>query len=119
MIGIDTRKIATEYRLTQWAGIVQTRQSRGQSIKDFCAAEGISKNMYFYWQRKLRETACSEHVRQKSITENELVPSGWARIEPQGTKTSLTVEVGGCQVTVSDDTNPELLVKVCRALKSL
>lgn len=37
---MDTREVAKEYRLTQWAKIIQTRAQSGQSIKDFASQQG-------------------------------------------------------------------------------
>ena len=57
---METRKIAAEYRLTHWAGIMSKRQESGLSIKAFCENAGIHENTYFYWQRKLREATCNK-----------------------------------------------------------
>ena len=57
---VNTREIAQEYRLGHWAKIMQEREQSGLSIKAFCQQIGIATNTYFYWQRKLRETACRE-----------------------------------------------------------
>jgi putative transposase len=32
---MDTRKMAKEYRLSQWAQIIQARKESGKSVKDF------------------------------------------------------------------------------------
>ncbi|WP_036943150.1 IS66 family insertion sequence element accessory protein TnpA, partial [Pseudobacteroides cellulosolvens] len=57
---MNTQKVAEEYRLSQWAQVIQAQQESGQSIKDFCESTGIRKNKYFYWQKKLRSEACTE-----------------------------------------------------------
>jgi transposase-like protein len=54
---MDTRKIAGEYRLTQWAETVRRRAESGLNIRGFCGREGIRENTYYYWQRKLRSCA--------------------------------------------------------------
>ena len=77
---MNTREIAEEYRLTHWAGIMRERSESGLSIKDFCKSAGFHENVYFYWQRKLREAACEQLLiaakgRKPEISE---VPSGWA-----------------------------------------
>ena len=116
---MDTKKVTTEYRLTQWSQIMQTRQASGQSIKDFCATAGISRNAYFYWQKKLREAACAKLVQQEAVNESALC--GWTRIEtrevPGGE--GVVIEIGDCRVKVTGETEPELLAKVCRILKAL
>jgi transposase-like protein len=57
---MGTREIAAGYRLTHWARVVQDRSDSGLSIRAYCKNEGIRENTYFYWLKKLRETACGE-----------------------------------------------------------
>ena len=117
---MDTKKVAVEYRLSQWAQVIQSRTDSGQNIKDFCQTAGISKNAYFYWQKKLREAACTELTKTQE-TKN-IVPSGWMQLEQrqvQHTKEALDIQVNGCHITVNSETDPELLKKVCRTLRSL
>ena len=117
---MDTQKVASEYRLLQWAQVIQARLDSGQNIKDFCQTSGISRNTYFYWQKKLRNEACTELAKTEE-TKN-IVPSGWMQLEPeqaQHAKEALDIEINGCHVSVNTDTDPELLKKVCRTLRSL
>lgn len=115
---MDTQKIASEYRLSQWAKVVQAQQESGKNIKDFCQAEGINRNAYFYWQRKLRKAACTElAIKDKSV---DIIPNGWMQLAPaQQTKATLEIEISGCHIAVSAETDPDLLKKVCRMLRSL
>lgn len=119
---MDTQKVATEYRLSQWVQVIQAQQESGQNIKDFCLAAGISRNAYFYWQRKLRKMACTELA--KTEEPKNIVPNGWVQLAPpqpqsQQTKATLNIEINGCRVTAEADTDPELLKKVCRVLRSI
>jgi len=117
---MDTQKVATEYRLSQWAQVVQARLDSGQSIKGFCQAAGISRNAYFYWQKRLRKAACAELKKSEEV--GNLVPNGWmqlAQLQPQQMKATLDIEISCCHVTASADTDTELLKKVCRVLRSL
>ena len=117
---MDTQKVATNYRLSQWEQVIKARLDSGQNVKDFCQTAGISKNAYFYWQKKLRESACTELA--KTEEPKKIVPSGWMQIEPkqaQHTKEALDIEINGCHITVNAQTDSELLVKVCRTLRTL
>ncbi len=118
---MDTRKVATEYWMVQWGQIIQARVQSGQSIKDYCAAAGISRNTYFYWQRKLRQATCAELAVREGETETGLVPDGWARLEPavSAQSNAVNIEINGCRVEVTGETDPELLARVCRTLKTL
>ena len=117
---MNTREVAKEYRLNQWAQIIKARKESGRSVKDFCKDNGISRNAYFYWQRKLREVAC------KGLTESNdsegIVPAGWVRLnpeKPQSVDESILIEINGCHITVKGNTYLELLKKVCSILRSL
>jgi len=122
---INTREIATVYRLSQWTQAFGEKKASGESIDDFCQRKGVSRNTYFYWQRKLRETACRELMPLQQAADNQtIVPSGWAvceaavSVEPEATKT-ISIEIGKSRITAMPDTDLELLGKVCRELMSI
>ena len=120
---MDTRAIASKYRLSHWAKVIRDRSTSGMSIRAYCRSVGICEKVYYYWQRKLREAACQElnsAVEQRD--KKALVPSGWAVCgveESTLEKKALTIEIGGCRISVERDVDQELLAKTCRLLKSL
>ena len=78
---VNTRYIAAELRLTHWAKIIQERIKSGLSVKAFCNKEGFHENIYFYWQRKLREAACKQFTElQGDSKQTSLVPQGFTEI---------------------------------------
>lgn len=118
---METRDVTAGYRLAQWTQTIQTRAQSGQSIKEFCASTGISRNAYFYWQRKLRDVACSRIQETATKEKNCLIPSGWAQLESVADRAeaSVTIEICGCRINATAETDLELLAKVCQALRSL
>ncbi len=119
---MDTRKVASEYRLAKWAQRIQERQESGQSIKEYCAAEGVSRNTYFYWLKKLRQNALDEYEQQGRGTKAELIPAGWSKlktIEAPDAKAGIDIEIKEYRVQARADTDTELLVKILRVLKTL
>ena len=65
---MNTREIASEYRLSHWARIVRERSESDLSVKEYCKSAGFHKNSFYYWQRKLRETACEHFAEIKTGT---------------------------------------------------
>ena len=115
---VNTREIAAEYRLAHWAKIMQERSESGMSIKAFCEAEGFRENIYYYWQRKLREASCTD----MTVTNNAVAPQGWAvckEADASVGEKALPIEIGGCRIMVGSDVDSQLLAKVCRVLVSL
>jgi len=120
---MNTREIASELRLSHWAQIMRERSASGMSIRGYCKSTGICENVYYYWQRKLREAACDELVVAQSKQEKALVPTGWAVCKAAETempqRSPLIIEIGGCRIAVEADADLELLARTCRMLKSL
>ena len=121
---MNTREMASQYRITKWTQVLQERIANKENVNDFCKRLGISKNTYFYWQRKLREKACKEllPLAQAKKPEISAAPKGWAvceleEVEP--TEKSVTIEIGKCKVSADSVTDIITLEKVCRMLVSL
>lgn len=120
---MNTREIAAEYRLAHWAGIMRERTESGMSIKAYCEAAGCHENVYYYWQRRLREAASQELLpATQGYTEKMITPAGWAvcgvsKSEPKGN--GVTIEIGKCRIIADAETDAELLSKVCKALIAL
>lgn len=71
---MDSRKVAEEYRLSHWAGIMRERQESGLSNKAYCKQSGLQESTFYYWQRKLREVACEELERYQNNDLQENLP---------------------------------------------
>jgi len=107
---MDTRKVAEGYRLTQWAQLLQERKKSVESIDDFCMSKGISRNKYFYWQRKLREKAC-ERLEEAEASRTSLAVQGFAEVKLSGSAIhavsnhpdQVCIEIGNHKITAGAD----------------
>lgn len=52
--------VKNQYRLEQWTKLIQECQSSGMKIDDWCDANGVTRHAYYYWLRKVRQTACQD-----------------------------------------------------------
>ena len=114
---MNTRAIATEYRLAHWAQIVRERIESKQSIRVFCRNAEIRENTYFYWQKKLREAACEKLAMMPADSKStDLVHPGFAEVKirddmPRITQTepasrgNLSIIVSGVKI-IADSTYP-------------
>jgi len=124
---MNTRNVSKDYRLANWAEVMNDRKESGLSIKAYCESAGLHENVYFYWQKKLREAACQQMMAQnqsndiiKGITHS--APSGWIACEMHNNKPgddALKIDIGQCRITVDARTDMDLLTKVCRTLTTI
>ena len=51
----DALTVRAEYRMQNWAIVIQECRASGLTNKEFCRQRGISEKSYYYWLRKLRD----------------------------------------------------------------
>lgn len=52
--------VRNQYRLEEWKGLIKGRKESGQSVKAYCAEQGITERTYYYWLHKLRSEAAKQ-----------------------------------------------------------
>jgi hypothetical protein len=120
---MGTREATQAYRLRHWTEKISQCHNSGMTVTAWCESQDINIKSYYYWQKKVRESANAELMKaQNCNSENGLVPNGWAQLSKPEIATAesvLSIDISGCRVTANEKTNPELLAKVCRILRSL
>lgn len=53
-------KEVIQVRMNGWAAMVKQRNESGMSVKEWCAANGITQHTYYYRLRQLRKGALEE-----------------------------------------------------------
>jgi hypothetical protein len=120
---VNTRQVAAEYRLAQWTQALAERKANGESISDFCRNKGVSRNTYFYWQRKLREAAC-ERLSEIQSPSTGLSVQGFTEVQlahppvlPIAVSASqICVEAGRYKITTDSAYPTDSLVALLRKL---
>jgi len=115
---MNMKEIATEFRLGHWAQILQDRAASGMSIKGYCKEKGIAVNVYFYWQKKLREAAAQQLAIASEPGSQALTPMGWATVQEIEPKQSggLTLRIGGAEIELHQGYDEALLASVIKTL---
>jgi len=119
---MDTKAMATQVRLSHWAGIMRERTESGRNIRSWCREKGISEKTYYYWQRKLRKAACGQFAETKPAGETGLALPRFAEVQVQPpaslalpeSPSHLRVEIGGVQITAFAGYPPEELAVLLR-----
>ena len=60
----DALTVRAEYRMQNWAVLIQECKASGLTNKEFCRQQGISEKSYYYWLRKLRNQVIEETIPQ-------------------------------------------------------
>ena len=105
---------------------MRERKESGLSIRAYCKRACIHENVYYYWQKKLREAALEELAGQGDAKAS--APEGWALCTakpalPMATEKTaaisseqITVEAQGLRITAGSAYPVEQLAQLLRGL---
>ena len=108
---MDTRLATRQVRLTQWAAIIKDRNESGLSIREYCERNEIKRDAYFYWLRKLRESAIASSGSQFV----ELSPPAES-VSVSDPQTGVIVDINGARIHVENAACRDTLSKVLEVL---
>ena len=104
----DVLAVRDEYRIQQWAVLIQECSASGLTNKEFCRQRGISEKSFYYWQRKLRQQIME-------ATSPQLV-----QLEPQPeTEDLLQIQYRGAELRLPGGVDLEAVAALLRSIQSL
>ena len=104
----DVLAVRDEYRIQQWAVLIQECSASGLTNKEFCRQRGISEKSFYYWQRKLRQQIVE-------ATSPQLV-----QLEPQPeTDDMLQIQFRGAELRLPGGVDLEAVAALLRSIQSL
>lgn len=68
---MNAKELETQHNLKKWAAIIKECRSSGMKILQWLEINNISKDQYYYWQRKLNEI-CIDTLERQAATFVEL-----------------------------------------------
>jgi hypothetical protein len=94
-----------------WGRLLKSFTPGEMTVGEWCDRQGVSKNQYFYWRRRL---AAADAERSQS---QRFVPVNIVDTTPTSTTTSgLTVHIAGAAIELQSGFDPALLRAVVQAL---
>ena len=105
--------LTNQVRMAKWSEIIKDRCESGLTIKEYCTERGISRDAYFYWLRKIRESAVAAASEQFA----ELLPPAEPSIAV-GSSTGVTIELNGAKIRVEDACSRNTLSMVLEVLRN-
>jgi len=107
-------KAEQQQRRQEWEKRIAEYLSSGQSVREWCAANGVKPERLRYWLRRKKE---AESTETESTTWVQAVVS---RPTPEEeNETGLLVKVGKASIEIKPGFDPELLSTVVRVLSGI
>jgi len=114
-----------ELRIKQWIPIFEEQARSGLGKEDWCEANGISRNSFFKWQRKIRRYMLVNNLKAPNIanvyfqTEPDFVDITPAAVRNEPARkpcsfnppevSRLSIRYGGFTIDINEGTDEKLL----------
>ena len=98
-------QVREAYRVEQWRQLMQQRKDSSLNNREFCAQQGISEKSYYYWLKKLRESAMERGIPQLVALEDREKPD------------ELRIEYYGASMVLPGHVDIEAVAAVLRSLQ--
>ncbi len=105
---LDALAVRDEFRLQQWAAIIQECDSSGLTNREFCQQRGINEKSFYYWLRKLR-------TRLANSTAPQLVPLE----QPQTAEDEFRIQYRGADLRLPVGVDMDAVATLLRSIQSL
>lgn len=106
----NTKLATSRMRTGQWPDIIKDCKESGLKVDDYCAQHGLSRNVYFYWLRKVKEDALTQ---SRSVEVRQQVEVSSCYPSPK-----LTASVNEIVLGINENTPMDLLENVIKVLKN-
>jgi len=113
-----------QYRsFEEWRTIIETARSSGMSDKDWCMANGVSINSFYYNVRRLRNHACDIPVpSQISVTpKQDVVPlqivDDETSLNYMTSSTAISINCNGINISIYNNASTDVIKAVVTAIR--
>lgn len=112
---MSTREETRQLRLASWQQIFADRVASGLSVKDYCEANNLKRDQYFYWQSIARKNALAA-MPEKAPGFALLEPPKQESAAPGDTLPGITIELGNIRLSLADGVRKEQLAAVLEVI---
>lgn len=133
---MSVQNVKRMLRYRQWAAQINDRQQSGQTVRQWCEAQGICVKTYYHRLKRVREemldalespqhpgwiATATEGIKPSSALRNSLkeIPSFAALPMPQIKEAAVSVRIGGYTVDIQNGAAGTLVEQVIRLVAVL
>ena len=115
---MSPREENRQLRLASWQQIFANRTASGLSVEEYCEANNLKRDQYFYWQSIIRKNALAAMPENASgfalleETKQQSATSGFS----QDSLPSITIELGNIRISLADCVRKEQLAAVLEVI---
>ena len=119
---IRLEKYVQDIRLKQWCELIEAANSSGQPRKEWLQENGISKDTFYYWQRKVRRYYAEQNGLVPAVANTDKVSLVEVPMARPATGMAVTaaavIRIGSIAVEISPNASAEFMERLGRMIRN-
>ena len=115
-------KYVEEIRLKQWCELIEAANRSGLPRKEWLKENGISKDAFYYWQRKVRRYYAEQNGLVPAVAKTDKVSLVEVPLARQVTGMAVTpaavIRIGSIAVEISPNVSAEFMENLGRMIRN-
>ena len=113
---MDSVTVTKQNRLSAGAEMTRSYNASGLKLKDWLEENRITKDKFYYWRRKLRDTCLDEIVQNNEPDQVEFIEMPMQHDTVSVTPVAAaSVQINGCEVMLYDTASVSFIRKLTKA----
>lgn len=114
---MDSVTVTKQNRLTAGEKMIRAYNANGLKLKDWLEENNITKDKFYYWIRKLRDTCLDEMVQNNEADQVEFIemPMHHDTVSTTAPVVVASVQINGCEVMLYDTASVSFIKKLTEA----
>lgn len=117
------KEVQEQVKIHEWMHLIRERNDSGMTIESWCEMKGLSKHQYYYWLRRIRQSACNAieaHTEERPRLQDRKFPD-FAQINiPLESSTppssGIYIRTRNADIYIGNDVHPEQLITVMQVI---
>lgn len=119
---MKSREAKRAMRMQEWTDMIIARRQSGMTVRQWCKANGISEDRYYYGQKELRRAAIAQQCSDnESSSDARLATLVKVDMQPESERLNsehVTLTYGGGTLDIPAGTSAEAIAEILKALRA-
>ena len=109
-------QLVQNVRAREWAEMIRQQKASNLTVADWCKANNLGTNTFYYRQRKLRRMAVESSPKFVEIKTSDVSSKEVNPVSKDIENSTASIHFGDTLIRLTNDASPELVTAIVKAL---
>lgn len=119
---MKVNQLTNEINIQKWSKLIEECRNSNTTVVKWCRENGIKKQQYYYWQKKICNSLCESLPKVKKLESPANFPSfAEIKLPTQNTSTdiALSISINNISIQVHNNANEKTIAAALKIINTL